>query len=256
MEITFDKYIDNPSGNAVISNKSMYKKMYQEKFDKILLRENGAITYYLYTGKENSEYFVYIKVPSEVVPNFYYDVVLRFYTNKNEFKDEGNLRRYFVEFFSNDPSFVYTFAHSFYENHIFVEDMKPKMSKQAIKKPAKVKNPKNEVWYVKSLYFAYLTMEKYHLFNKSLFRTANNASKYNKKELLNKITPADLKVQQRQEEGAKVQRSAEDRKKKSYKQTLLNPHTTNQSVLTKRTKTTATSRIVKSAKTTKKSKII
>ena len=44
-EITFDKYIDNPSGGSVFTNRNMYKNMYKDKFDKILLRENGNIHY-------------------------------------------------------------------------------------------------------------------------------------------------------------------------------------------------------------------
>ena len=39
MEISFDKYIDNPSGGAVFTNRNMYKAMYADKFNKILVRE-------------------------------------------------------------------------------------------------------------------------------------------------------------------------------------------------------------------------
>ena len=44
MHIMFDKYIDNPAGKgAVVTNRSMYKTMYTDKFNKVLLRENGNI---------------------------------------------------------------------------------------------------------------------------------------------------------------------------------------------------------------------
>lgn len=250
MEITFDRYIDNPSGTSVVTNKSMYKNMYQDKFNKILLREGGQVKYFLYTTKNEAEYIVHMKIPSEVISDFYYDVVIRFYTTKNEYKNEANLRRYYVNFFSNDPAFVYTFAHSFYKNKIFVEDLIPKMSKEAIKHDAKVKNPKNEVWYVKSLYFAYLTMEKYSLFSKAKFRI--NAKPYNKKALLTQITPADLKIQQRQSEAEKLRKAERVEKKPSTPPKYVNTkHIAKQS---KGVKTSMVSKVSKTAKATKSSK--
>ena len=49
---------------------------------------------------------------------------------------------------------------------LFIKDLESKMTKEALKNKAVAKNPKDDVWYVKSLYFAYLTMEKYNLFNR------------------------------------------------------------------------------------------
>ena len=46
-EMTFDKYIDNPSGGSVYTNRNMYKNMYKSKFDKVLVREQGRIKYEL-----------------------------------------------------------------------------------------------------------------------------------------------------------------------------------------------------------------
>ena len=78
MEMTFDQYIQNPMGkeNAVISNRTMYRNLYQEKLDKILVREAGNIEIKAYhVGKR---YICYLKIPSEVVPKFYYDVLIEF----------------------------------------------------------------------------------------------------------------------------------------------------------------------------------
>ena len=156
-EMTFDKYIDNPSGGSVFTNRNMYKTMYKDKFDKILLREQGAIKYALYIDKDNIDsHYVHLKIPSEVISNFYYDVVIQLYTNNNSIKNEASLRRYSVKFYSNDPAFVYTFAHSFNKNGLFISDLESKMSRQALRHKATVKNPKDDIWYVKSLFFAYL----------------------------------------------------------------------------------------------------
>ena len=76
MEMTFDQYIQNPMGiaNSVMSNREMYRSMYSMKLDAIMVREMGKIDYKLY--KDKNSYYAYIKVPSEVVEKFYYDVVI------------------------------------------------------------------------------------------------------------------------------------------------------------------------------------
>ncbi|MFA7156870.1 MAG: hypothetical protein WC123_04175, partial [Bacilli bacterium] len=176
MKMTYDEYIQNPMGikNSVISNREMYRSLYVGKLDKILVREVGKVKYFLYKDKNN--FYVHMKVPSEVVDRFYYDTVIQFYTDKSELVASRTLNDYYVNFYSNDPSFVFTFAHAFIKNDIFIKDLEPKMSKLAIKKNADIKNPTNQVGYVKSLYFEYLLMKQYGLFNKIQYET--NASKY------------------------------------------------------------------------------
>lgn len=255
--MTFDKYIDNPSGGAVFANRNMYKDMYKKKFGNVMVKENGKINYSLYTANDGIDsHYVYLKIPSEVVPNFYYDVVIHLFTKKNEYKNEATLRRYTVEFYSNDPSFVYTFAHSFKKNGLFIDDLSPKMSKLALKDKAKVRNPKDEVWYVKSLYFAYLAMEKYNLFSKPMF---TGCDKYRKDKLLNKITLADTKVADRQREGERVakEKRQELEKEKREKRVARNLGVSTQnSKTTNITKTSKVSRISNVTKKTKTSKSI
>ena len=76
--MSFDKYIDNPSGGAsVVTNRKMYKDMYKAKFDAVLVREQGTIKYYVYHDTDNTDsYYIHMKIPSEVIDNFYYDVVI------------------------------------------------------------------------------------------------------------------------------------------------------------------------------------
>ena len=85
--MTFEEYINNPMGvkNAVISHREMYRKMYMEKLDRIMTREVGKIDYWLY--KSPMKYYCYMKIPSEVVPKFYYDVVIEFSEPKHKTAD-------------------------------------------------------------------------------------------------------------------------------------------------------------------------
>lgn len=213
MKMTFDQYINNPMGvkNAVFSAREMYKGLYTEKLNTILVREVGKVRYKLF--KKDDRYYVYMKIPSEVIEKFYYDVVIEFYTDNNTVKISKSLKDYYVKFYSNDPSFVFTFAHAMLKNDLFIKDLTPRMSREAILKVAKEKNPNKEIGYVKSIYFTYLLMRNYGLFNKIVFD--NEASKFNLKELLKEITHADEKIEARQEAQRELNKNKKNKKEKT-----------------------------------------
>lgn len=249
--MSFDKYIDNPAGGStVITNRNMYKDLYKSKFDKILLRESGIIKWKVYYANDGQDsFYIHIQVPSEVIEKFYYDVVIRLFTTENKKKSNVNLREYAVEFFSNDPAFVYTFAHAFNKNHLFIKDLEPKMSKTALKVVAKIKNPKDNVWYVKSLYFAYLAMERYNLFNRTILK--QHSTKYDKRELLSKIIHAAEKIEARQIAQEKLNKEKARSKKIERKdKELQSKHTKTSNIA----KTSITSKISKNTKTVKTTK--
>lgn len=214
MEITFDQYINNPMGekSSVMTQRGMYKELYSQKLDRILLREGGRIKYTLYTDKDR--YFIHLKIPSETVDKFYYDTIIEFYTKDNGIKLSRTLKDYNVKFYSNDPSYVYTFAHAFIKNKIFCEDFVSKMSKESIKKVAFEKNPKNIVGYVKSLFFAYLIMQNYGLFAKIKYE--KEGKPFKQKEVLKEVMHADEKIQRRQEAGEELRK-----KKAAIKKTAI-----------------------------------
>lgn len=213
MKLTFDQYIANPMGikNAVYSNREIYRTLYTEKLDKILVREVGNIKYKLY--RDNDDFYVYLKIPSEPIEKFYYDVVIQFYTDDSTAKMSRSLKDYYVKFYSNDPSFVFTFAHAMLSNDMFIRDLVPRMSKEAVKKVAKEKNPKNIVGYVKSIYFSYLIMRNYSLFEKVKYEVY--AENYNRKKLLEEIVHADIKIEQRQQAQEELNKKKKIEKKKT-----------------------------------------
>jgi hypothetical protein len=259
--MSFDKYIDNPSGgSSVVTNRQMYKSMCKEKYGNVLVRENGVINYTIYKTNDNTDsYYIHFKIPSEVIEKFYYDVVVRLFTVESSKKAEGTLRKYAVQFYSNDPAFVYTFAHSFSKNKLFIEDLKPKMSKTALDTKALVKNPKDDVWYVKSLYFAYLTMEAKNLFSRVVLDSG--ARKYSVNGLLSQITQADNKIAQRQAAQAKLddeKRKAKVKESRDREKARINTLGSRAVAHTKSTKTVGTSKnttMVGRVKTTPRRKV-
>src|SRR5699024_5923137 len=120
-------------------NREMYRQLYTKKLDAIMVREAGHLNRmesHLY--KDGKRYITYMKIPSETVPNFFYDVLIEF--TEPDAKDPNvkkkimgnNLDDYYVRFYSNDPSFVFTFTHAFVKNDMFFKDFSNKMSKRAI----------------------------------------------------------------------------------------------------------------------------
>lgn len=251
MKMTYEGYIANPMGrkSAVFSNMDMYRDMYKDKLDKILVRENGIIDYTLLKDK-GDRYLVYMKVPSEVIAEFYYDVVIEFTPDKKTDSSSRSLSNYNVKFFSNDPSFVYTFAHAFLKNDLFIKDLVPRMSKMAIKKVAVERNPSKEVGYVKSLFFAYLIMKRDGLFSKRKFELVGGT--YKRSRLLKEIEHSDKKIADRKEaEDVKNKKEKIEKKRESRKTKNTSRFDSNTSTVLKTPFTRKTSK-AKSAKRVKR----
>lgn len=214
MNMTFEQYILNPMGkhNAVLNAtaRESIRKSYMEKFDKILLRENGHIDYKLYKDKKSNTYWIYVKIPSEVVKNFYYDVILKFSASQNVDSAGEDLFKYNVKFYSNDPAFVFTYAHVFLQNDLFIKELSSKMSKEALRKSPKEKNPNKDIGYVKTIYFVYLLMQNKKLNKKNRFELESKSLDI--KDLINSIEDADEKIRKRQEENKSSETKSTTRK--------------------------------------------
>jgi len=217
--MTFDQYIENPMGkhNAVFSQRESYRANYTTKYDQLMVRENGAFVYHLFYDKSKDEYYCYIKIPSEGVKGFFYDVVIQFYTKDNVLRTAPALEKYDVRFFSNDPAFVYTYAHVFYKEGMFIEVLKSKASKVSLKQAPNERNYYQTPGYVKSIYFAYLYMKSRNLFQKNTYHAAG--AKYSRPALVNLVTDTDTKLAERDDAGklAAAQRKVEREKQKIIK---------------------------------------
>jgi hypothetical protein len=251
MNITFNQYILNPQlkSNAVLNAtaREAIRGNYIKKYNAILLRERGKINYFLYYDKRNNRYYGHFKIPSETVNKFYYDVVLEFFADENVSNTE-DLFKYYIKFYSNDPAFVYTHAHAFNTNDLFISELSSKMSRKALKKEAVEKNPSNQIGYVKTIYFAYLYMKEKGLNDVSKFK--GEANSFSKIGLLSKIEKADKKIEDREAEGAKLQKIKKNAKDKNKLAAPVSK-TITPNLGVKKTKTVNT---VKSVKTVKKRK--
>ena len=206
MNMTLEEYIQNPVGknSAVLPAivREAYYKNYSERFNHLMLRENGQIEYHKYKNK-NNEYILHVKIPSEEIKKFYYDIVIKFYADTSVLNLGRSLSNYYFKVYSNDPAFVYTHCFVFNKNELFFDDLKNKMVKVALEKPPTIKNPNEQLAYCKSIYFAYLFIKNRGLFNKLAWKDATNFSLNDLKKV---VMHADEKIAKRQEEGTKIEK--------------------------------------------------
>lgn len=235
--MTFKEWIANPSGkgSAVMTHKDMYHKMYNDKLNLVILREGNTFNYTLYK-KDDYLYLIHMKVPSEVIKGFYYDVVIEFSTTNSAYAAGGSLDKYDVRLFSNSPDFMFTHAHAYNKSGLLFADLSAKLPKQSLTEVAKERNPKDQIGYVKSIFFAYLICVQKGLLNKVVYYAAKP---YVKKDLLNLITHASDIYTSRQE--AEADKRAVERRKKSLEIKKANEEKRS----AKSTKSTSSSNTVK-----------
>ena len=101
--------------------------------------------------------------------NFEYDVVIRFFTDKEDVAREQHLRRYYVQFFSNSPSFMYQYAYLYKQGGFLIEALYDKLDPDYIDTPPEKTNSSMVKSYDKSIYFAcrFLTETKFKYLEKN-----------------------------------------------------------------------------------------
>ena len=100
----------------------------------------------IYSIQEKDNYIVHVMVPSEKNSEFekpvFYDVVIEFYPDSKEVKEEMTIRNYAVKVFSNSISWMFDFTYIYNKNNCIPKFIpKEYLSKIALKQPPKKTNP-------------------------------------------------------------------------------------------------------------------
>lgn len=147
---TLSEFVAAPFGraNGDLARDKKYNVMYLNYV------KNNSIYIKSYTIIEDS-YYILIKVPSESQKGLIeYDVVLRFFPETKDVASESHLRNYKIQFFSNSPSFIYTYANIYYTNGYLINELYDKSDLASISKPPLKRNADMNINYDKSIYFA------------------------------------------------------------------------------------------------------
>ena len=254
LKYTFDDYISNPSGrgsavNSMASNSEQYEKELMS-----LESRNDKVKYTVYrqtkTGGKQT-YYIHFLIPSST-KGFFNDTVIEFNQNEDDSSSTRSIKKYTVRFFSNDTNFVYTYAYTFKSHGVLISDLEKHLPFRCLVQKPTMRNPDNAMGYNKSIYFAYIVMNREDLFSKdTLNRIAVNGGVV---KLASTIPSFDKKNQERskiEKEAKEAGKKEESQKSKVIKSKGLlgdNPLESLKPKITKivgKTKTTSTTKKVK-----------
>ena len=162
---TLPQFVLNPFDKATLVTTDRDKK-YNTKY--IDSKYKNPVKLAAVLSVESSYYYL-VKVPSDSSEgDLNYDVVIRFFPPSLEIAKESHLRNYYIQFFSNSPGFMYTYAYVYNKEGFLITNLYDKLNDQFLNTPPKKMNRNKSLSYDKSIYFAvhYLSDEMYKLLDK------------------------------------------------------------------------------------------
>lgn len=225
-----------PVGGFIENTRTKYAEM-KKKTEKPFLH-----TSYLVTPGDTLT--IHVKVPSNSLKKFYYDILLEL----TPIKDAKSIEECHVKIFSNSPSFVYSYAYVFYHldpedsdtversvkrgrttpgmiinrlyrkipvNRLLMPGTEEKYGDRVLEEPPVIRNPYNLPMFDSSLYLAILYLEDVTTLNE-LIRTARRISE---NQLLASVSDFDSLMEQRKR--AALTEGKEERKKKRISQEVV-----------------------------------
>ena len=162
---TITEFLLSPFNNPNDVNKdSTYSSKYSSYVSTNKIRLNAVCVI-------EESYYYHIKIPSESNKdgNYEYDVVIRFFTDSEDVMKDTHLRRYYVQFFSNSPSFMYQYAYLYKQEGFLIEALYNKLDPDYIDTPPEKTNSNMVKSYDKSIYFAcrFLSELKFRFLDKN-----------------------------------------------------------------------------------------
>ena len=145
---TIDDFLRTPFGSREVDAKrDEFEKKYSElKNAKKIYCENYA--------EEDGMYLMHIKIPSESQDGNFYDVVIQLFTDDKEIERQLNLSKYYVQFFSNSPSFIYKYSALYKVHGYLIDALYEKLDQEYSNMLPDKQNPDYKMNFDKSLYLA------------------------------------------------------------------------------------------------------
>jgi len=219
------QYLDNPMGKgAIIQGKQLIIDDLDKRFEK--LSRDKEIDSDVY--KDGNNYFFHVKIPSESERDNDYDVVVEFSPIDNTSLSDETILNYNIRFFSNCPSFIFTYAYAYNDKDLFIDFLSKRLDEQVLKTAPVVKNPTNMVNFEKSIYFACKHLVEEKNLNKNYLKSF--VQRFKKKEFIHSIrTQAEIMEEIKKAKlNLKEEKDKERRKEERPKRTknILNKENT------------------------------
>ena len=142
---TISEYIRAPFGTEDNDNRHRLETMY------ISAKRNISCKC---VCEYEKTYMFHILIPSESQKDKTYDVIIQFFSPDKETQGEPTLSNYFIQFFSNSPSFIYRYAVLYKQNGFLIDSLQDKFNPEYANTLPEKTNKNMKMTYDKSLYFA------------------------------------------------------------------------------------------------------
>ena len=160
---TLNEFLTNPFGLGADPKNFEYNQKYQTLVAKKAIYCENVV------DMDDGTYMVHIKIPSESQDKIFYDVVLQFFTDNEELTKSNSYSQYFIQFYSNCPSFMYQYAALYRVHGYLIEALYEKMDPEYAHTLPDKANPKYKMGYDKSIYYAckFIQDNQYTILRKS-----------------------------------------------------------------------------------------
>ena len=145
---TLEEFLEAPFGIKDLVKRTKYESRYQSYANSNKIKIEG-------TMELNGDYFIHLKVPSESAKgDVEYDVVVQFFTTDEAKAKNLNVQKYFVQFFSNSPGFIYKYAALYKLQGYLIESLYDKFDKGSLDILPDKANSKYEMSYDSTIFYA------------------------------------------------------------------------------------------------------
>lgn len=212
---TLESYLNNPSQQ--IGDHSQHNKIIVGKYESELSKLIASKEYHFNPRalfKDSSTIYIHIQIPSTSINNFYYDTVIEFGLDPNE--NGVLLNNAKIRFYTNAPSFIYSYAHAYLKRGLICEKFKDKFPPE-IRQYSEVRNPKLNITYEKIITQALLYIKHNGLLNTAVLK--KHETKESFPSFKANIPSFDEKMSERKAK-EQIQKSEEAKRKKTIEKGL------------------------------------
>ena len=165
--MTLTDFLTNPSGKGDTAlNTKALASILDGKYDKLIKEKEKLIKCTVYKVLTKEVYYIHLVIPTETDRGNTYDVVVQLSDLEGAHKTDLSISKYDARFFSNAPSFAYTYAKVYKDNDLLIPDLQNKFDSQQLKGNPDVRNRYGIVGYDKYLYFGVKYIMESKMLNK------------------------------------------------------------------------------------------
>ena len=188
--ITLRNFYKNPSGGSASALAlGAVRYGFERRYEGVTKKLKKKIPVTIFRENDTSFYY-HLLVPSDT-RSMDYDVVIHFFeTVEDPEKTHMSLKDWQVEFFSNCPSFVFTYAYAYNKNNLLIGWLGDKLGSEVLGNKPNEKNPSLLLLWDKSIFYAIHHIMTHVQFSQRYF-AIRNSREFNQESFAAAIRPFD-----------------------------------------------------------------